>query len=245
MSKIEELYNQCLEECLTELQNQLGDNLAAVILTGSLAKGTLVTGWSDIDLLALSHSLKFKDLKIVGGIKSKLEKRYNIHIGLSLALLEEFKTDKLETNDLKMRSVKQQLGMGIAKVVHGGIGDLYVPTKEDMAKDARREIAIYHSQLRKAVRDYEGAILLERAIKFSFRIVRLALEYCKHTPVAYKDTVTYAKRRFADFPLGFKELERADKLRARIRDISDKEAEEESQKLTDFAESFVGYLLKK
>lgn len=214
-------------------------------MTGSLAKGTLVPGWSDIDLLALCHSFEFKDLRILRSVKLELEKKYGIHLGLSLASLKEFKSSRLETNAIKLRSVKQQLGMGIAKIVYGRVGEFYVPTKEDMAKDACREVSIYRSQLRKAVRDCEGVALLERCIKFSFRVVRLALEHFKYTPVAYEDTITCARKCFTDFPLGFEKLERVDKLRGRIKDISDGEAEKESQKLADFAESFVKYFFDK
>lgn len=238
-------YNQCLGECLTELQSRIGKNLVAVTLTGSLAKGTLVPGWSDIDILALCHTLNFKDLKITGEIKSELEEKYNIHLGLSLALLEEFQTKRLETGDLKMRSVKQQLGMGVAKLIYGKVGDFYVPTKEDMAKEAGREIAIYRSQLRKAVRDCQGIELLERCVKFSFRVTRLAVEYCGQAPMAYRDTIAYARKCFPDFPLGFGKLERANKLRGRIQKISKKEAEEEAQELADFAEAFVKYFFDK
>ena len=245
MAELERLYNQCLKECLAELQTRLGENLAAVILAGSLAKGTLVPGWSDIDLLALCHALNFENLKITGEIKSKLEEKYGIHLGLSLGSVEEFQTERLETNDLKMRSVKQQLAMGIAKVVYGEVGEFYTPTKKDMAKDAVREIAIYRSQLRKTVRDCQGAALLERCIKFGFRVTRLAVEHCEQTPVAYKDTVAHAKKCFPDFPFGFKKLERADRLRNRIKDISDEDADREAQELTDFAEAFVKYFFDK
>jgi len=241
MLELYNYYERCLGEAVAMLQESLEKRLIALVLSGSLAKRTLVKGWSDIDLLAVCTDASFKAQTAFKEVKVSLEQSYNIHLGLSVATETEFFEDSSRVGELKLLLVKQNLALGIARFVYTRYDELRevkAPENQWVATLALSEINQYRGRVRKAVRDQVGVELLKSCIKCVFFIFRMALAKTERTCPYYDSIIDNSSEVFGSFPLGMETLREANTARYRI-EKNDLDVAGISERIVDLVEEFV------
>lgn len=86
-------YDQAFQEFSNLLESEIGTNLYSLILYGSLAKNSVIPGWSDLDVLIV---LSCKDMRqfttfsnTIHSITQSIYKKYHIYISLDIIKKEE------------------------------------------------------------------------------------------------------------------------------------------------------------
>jgi predicted nucleotidyltransferase len=233
-------YNDCLTKLINTYKERLGRKVVAVLLSGSLAKRTLVKDWSDLDLTVICEDTFFDTQRKLSSIKREVEETYNIHIGQYLASLEELASSNVQVGGLKLLLTKQHLHLKYAYFVYlrdGVEPRTYAPTLDEIAFLAIPEMYRYHNVLRKTLRDQEGMALTKMSIKCVFLVIRLALASMKIICPTYESVIQQAPKVFKDAPLNFRILEKANKARYEILTINDYNAM--SKEFVNFVEDFV------
>ena len=87
-------YDQALFEFCDLLDNGVGDNLESVILYGSLARNSIIPGWSDLDILivlACEDMNQFTDLSNnIQLFTQIIYNKYSVYLSLDVIRKEEF-----------------------------------------------------------------------------------------------------------------------------------------------------------
>ena len=96
-------YYELAESCVNKIRNL--SNVESIILCGSLAKGDIIPGWSDVDIIVILKDRVggTKDLINTKEALSAVSSNYNIGIGLDIVYKEEFvRTRKFNGRPLAM-----------------------------------------------------------------------------------------------------------------------------------------------
>lgn len=246
MKELYKKYNDCLSTITAKAKETLGSQLVGVLLSGSLAKKTLVKDWSDLDITIICENSFFATQRRLSKIKKEAESAYNIHIGQYISTSEELASKNIQLGGLKLLLTRQHFHLKLAYFAYlrdSIVPYIYSPTVGEIAKLATPEIYKYHNVLRKTLRDNEGIVLTKMSIKCLFLVTRLAMASMGITCPTYDSVIKQASMAFRDSPFDFKILEKADELRYKILDITDYEAA--SRELVDFIENFVFWFTNK
>jgi 8-oxo-dGTP pyrophosphatase MutT (NUDIX family)/predicted nucleotidyltransferase len=81
--------DKAVADVVRESRNFLASDLYAVILSGSIARGTYRDGWSDIDILLVVEQMNFGVKSKIAEMVGKLEKKTGIHHGVNIVTRKE------------------------------------------------------------------------------------------------------------------------------------------------------------
>ncbi len=91
-------YDEALQKFLNLLENKIENCLCSVILYGSLAKDSVIPGWSDLDVLIVldcRDMIQFASFNnVIQSCSQTIYDHYNIYLSLDVIRKEEFPSSK-------------------------------------------------------------------------------------------------------------------------------------------------------
>lgn len=141
-----------------------GNNIVAILQTGSRFSNKFTDGWSDADYIVVFKKLTSADLHIVREINQRLEDKYRFHFGTSP--ITETDYISTHTNSLKILLIKMNIALGLTRVVYGISLPDTPPTPNSIDRRVwLHEVNYYKDYLRTGVRDLDEIELSKRCIK--------------------------------------------------------------------------------
>lgn len=199
-------YKKCLIELKKELIDLEGPNLKSIILRGSLAKGTVVPGWSDIDLTIILS--KF-DKKMITVIKN-ISEEYKIRIGIDTALYKN--SSKIKKGFISSKGSVLLLELPLfSRTIYGKNPSSKIKNIDKYQDEIKRDCIVqlkvykkYYLKCLKAIKKGDKTkFYFGRMLKLAFNSVKRALNYYLIVPKKYTDTIKLGKKHFPwiDFEL--------------------------------------------
>ncbi len=198
-----------LKTIVDNLRNSLGNNLIAIIDSGSISHGGFKPGWSDIDLLIVVKSLDLHLKLQIAREVSKLRKVLNSDIGIGVIPESEFSSPKHPEIRMAGKTLQalieyssqpERLLYSKEKV------RAYIPPRKVIRAFSLSNIALLVLSNRKELTGNtiagENHIkkIVEKQIKYCFIMMKLALQYYRGDIYETKlDTLLAAKLYFRDF----------------------------------------------
>ena len=177
-----------IADALRASRKTLASNLFAVILSGSVARGTYRDGWSDIDILLVVEKLGIDVKRQITAMIEQLEKKTNIHHGVNVVAAREIITPSNPTVALDGKTLQALLELRqhpdrLLYVRKGHSVRFYVPTKREMKEYSLANIGMFARKNRRDL-TVDGVFRRERLkgmlkteIRASLTMVKLAIQY--------------------------------------------------------------------
>jgi len=73
------------QDVVKQLHGILGDNLCAILSTGSFWSGKFLKGWSDVDIIVVLDDIKIRNLLDLALFMRGIEKKYQCFVGFDVA----------------------------------------------------------------------------------------------------------------------------------------------------------------
>lgn len=164
------------KEFIQKYKERFGDNVVAILETGSRFSNKYTEGWSDADYIVVFKKLLSVDLHKIREINKRFEGKYGFHFGTSPITEMEYMTTS--TNSLKVLLIKMNLVLGLTHVVYGiSLQNIPAPTSFDKCLWLQ-EINYFKDYLRIGVRDLENIELAKRCIKCAeYLLLAICLYY--------------------------------------------------------------------
>lgn len=243
--------SEYLKVIVKEMKDNLGENLSAIIDSGSISSGGYKPGWSDIDLLIVVTRLDLNTKLNIAKLINKLRKKLDIDIGLNIISTSDFISPNFPVIRLAGKTLQ-------ALVEYSGHPErllysrketrAFVPSKNQIKAYSLSNISYFVLLNRRELSSIlitdkdKFKTLVGKQIRYSFIIMKLAIQYYKNVVYDTKqDTLFAAKEYFNDFNFdsiqkSFEKTEnwQAIKSQAELRKIL--------QSSNDFIESFSEYI---
>lgn len=248
--------NKIKSELVEKFKKDVGENLAAVILTGSLSNDSYKEGWSDIDLLIMLDNLDFDVKHKIAKATTELENNSGIHYGINVIKKEEFFAPLVP--DILLDGKTLQALIDLKKypdrLIYSresiDINKMYLPDNETLKKYSLSNIGMFLRRNRKTLattphNSKNIKELLKKEIRASFIITKLAVQYFTSTPQeSYREVLNQAQTLFPDF--NFEVIENNFQI---IKQWGELDSEDEIlnvfRKVDDYIEKFTYYVFKK
>lgn len=215
------------------LKVSLKNNLFAIVLTGSVARGCDKERWSDIDILIVVKKLDLKTKNQISTVLNVLEKKYKKHFGINVISKQEFQKPILPAISMDGKTLQSLLELKLfpSRLIfcrERKIKNIYFPTKEDIKKYSISNIAIFLLRNRKTLcnkktetfSDYKNIVAKE--IRASFIITKLAIQYFTlYTCANNKEILQIAEKLFLYFnfkalKVNLRAIDNWDKIKKRV-----------------------------
>jgi predicted nucleotidyltransferase len=248
------LLDKAVADVVRELKNSLAPNLFAVILSGSIARGTYRDGWSDVDVLLVVERMNLRVKNKIAEMVEKLEKKTGIHHGVNVVTAKEIiqpnnPTISLDGKTLQALVELKQHPDRLLYIKERRQKNFYVPTKKEVKEYSLANIGMF---TRKNRRDLtarhvshreESKEMLKTEIRALLTMVKLAIQCFGE----YSEDVSVLNQATKTFPsYDFKFLKRARGLVENWRSFNDKKKVATAIMQADrFIEEFSQYIYKK
>jgi predicted nucleotidyltransferase/8-oxo-dGTP pyrophosphatase MutT (NUDIX family) len=248
------LLDKAVADMVQESKKILAANLFAVILSGSIARGTYRDGWSDVDILLVVEEMSLGVKNKIAEMIRKLEKKTGIHHGINVVTAKEIirpnkPTVSLDGKTLQALAELKQHPDRLLYIKEGHFSRFYVPTKKEVKEYSLANIGMFSRKNRRDLtmarplhREWSKEIL-KTEIRASLTMVKLAIqcfgEYSEEAPILDQATKTFPS-------YDFEFLERAQELVKKWPSFNDKKAIATAIMQADrFIEEFSQYTYKR
>lgn len=248
------LISKHLVSIVDSLKTTLGNNLVAVIDSGSISSGGYKPGWSDVDLLIVVNDLSLDaKLKIADEIH-KLRVKLETDIGLNVISEDEFSSPVFPEIKLAGKTLQAlvELSKQPERLVYSSKKiKAFVPTRKQIQTFSLSNISYFVLLNR---RELTSVLVTDKAkfkatvgkqIRYALIITKLALQYYKNAIYDTKqDTLFAARLYFKNFD--FDPIDKALKTTKNWQfDMNLKELNETLKATNDFIEDFSNYIFSK
>jgi 8-oxo-dGTP pyrophosphatase MutT (NUDIX family) len=237
-----------------KLKEVLGDNLLAVIISGSASSGTYKDGWSDLDLLIIVNNLDFDTKRLIATVVNFLEKKSSVHHGITTITKEEsVKPISPEmTLDGKTLQTMVSLRKSPENLLYSKTGNdsnnIYLPNEFVIKTYSLSNIGMFLRRNRQTLTRIidcsteELKEMLKKEMRAAVIIIKLAVQY--RTGIPQEDSqkiLSHAKVLFPTFE--FKVIEENSNVIAGWENLNDKDEINKIFRRTDrFIEEFTHYV---
>jgi 8-oxo-dGTP pyrophosphatase MutT (NUDIX family) len=205
--------DKAIADVVRDARKSLASNLTAIILTGSVARGTHRNGWSDVDILFVVEVMDIKIKNDIAEMVRRWEIKTGVHHGVNIVTVQEITKPSVPTISLDGKTLQalvelRQYPDRLLYLKKGRVSKFYTPNIKEVREYSLANIGMFARKSRRdltAPRPARGGIskeLLKTEIRASFTIVKLALQYFKEyseqTPI-----LDQAKTVFPSYDFGF------------------------------------------
>ena len=237
-----------------ESRKILASNLFAVILSGSIARGTYRDGWSDIDILLVVKRMDIEVKHKIAVMMGKLEKKNKIHHGVNIVTAKEITRPDSPTISLDGKTLQALVELKqhpdrLLYIKKERSKRFYIPTKKEVKEYSLANIGMFAKKNRRDL-TVDGAFsqmglkeILKKEIRASLTMVKLAVQYFGE----YSDGVSVLDQARKTFPsYDFKFLKLAREIIEKWRSFNNKKEITATIMQADrFIEKFSQYIYKK
>lgn len=245
------------EKAIEELKKVSGNNLSAIVLTGSVSQNTHIVGWSDLDLLVVVEQLNFSVKRIIARTVMDLENYSGVHHGINIISEKEFLNPITPQTLLEGKTLQTLVGLKNYpdRLLYSKrsikLNKIYYPDKKVIKYYSLSNIGMFLLRNRQiltkaredSTEDFKN--LLKKEIRASLTITKLAVQH--FTGIFQEDRteiLLQAKLLFPDF--NFSLLEKNLKIIHKWQDINNKKELIKIFRRTDnYIESFTHYVFEK
>lgn len=243
-----------LKNCLIDsFKKGLGNNLVAIILTGSLPNKYFKEGWSDVDILIIVNKLDILTKQKIAQIKKNLEKRWGKHFGINIinklnAVKPIMPSISLDGKTLQTLLETKKFPQNI--VYNKNNLKLYYPQKKDIKDYSLSNIGILLLRNRKNlsgkiptdIKEYKD--ITSKEMRAANIMTKLAIQYFSgYTCENHKDLLIKADRVMNDFD--FDTLKMINKKIDDWDNLTTKDLKDILKKTNNYIENFSFYVFKK
>jgi hypothetical protein len=246
--------DKAVADVVRESRKILTSNLFAVILSGSIARGTYRDGWSDVDVLLVVEKMDLGVKNRIAEMIGKLEKKTDIHHGVSAVAVQEITKPNNPTISLDGKTLQALVELKqhpdrLLYIKKGHSGRFYVPTKKEIKEYSLANIGMFARKNRRdltAGRSLQQQRLketLKTEIRASLTMIKLAIQYFGE----YSEWMPILDQARKVFPLyDFEFLKFAQEIIQRWRTFnSEKDIAAAVMQADSFIEKFSQYVYKR
>lgn len=248
--------NKVKKTAVNNLLDVIGDNLSAVILTGSASQNTYKVGWSDIDLLVVVSKLDFDTKRRVAKVVTKLESNSGIHHGVYVITSDEFFNPIIPEVFLDGKTLQALIDLKkypnriIYSKEYIDLQKVYSPDDTVLRNYSLSSIAMFLRRNRRTLTTAEYGTknlkeLLKKEMRASLIMTKLAVQYFTSAPQEnYQDALCVAKSMFPDFD--FRTIEEIFQVINKWQEFNNKdELLTLFHKIDTYIENFARYIFQK
>ena len=176
-----------IKKIKNSFRSKLGDNLLAIIDSGSISSGGYKPNWSDIDLLLVVKNLNLEAKLKIAGVAEDLKNILKAEIGLNTISQEEYSSPKFPETRLEGKTLQAlvELSLNSKRVIYTNnkLRKAYVPTREEIKAYSLSNIALFVFLNRKAMTavstsdESKFKKVTEKQVRYAFIMMKLALQY--------------------------------------------------------------------
>jgi predicted nucleotidyltransferase len=238
-----------------KLTKRLGENLFAVISTGSVASKNYKKSWSDIDILIVVVKIELKTKRIIAETINSLSKKFKQRFGINVISKKNAESPILPSQSLNGKTLQALLDLKTSpeRMLFCKIKEpkFYYPDEKEIKQYSLLNIGILvlnnrrnlTMQVPKTIEEYKR--MVEKTIRLAFIITKLSIQYFNLTNcITNRDIVNEAQKLFKDFK--FDVLKRNLRIISRWSNINNYSYLGKTLQLTDdFIEKFSYYVFTK
>lgn len=236
-------------------KSKLGDNLLAIIDSGSISSGGYKPNWSDIDLLLVVKNLNLETKLKIADVAEELKNILNTEIGLNVISQEEYSSPKFPVTRLEGKTLQTlvELSLNPKRVIYTNnkLRKAYLPTRKQIKAYSLSNVALFVFLNRKAVTaasisdESRFKKVTEKQVRYAFIMMKLALQYFEGKIYETKtDMLKVAKLCFDDFD--FSPIQEVFEKTKKWEKVKGKKSLKEVLKIADdFIENFSEYFFLK
>ena len=201
--------NRVKKVAISSFRKALGENLLAVILAGSVARGEYIEGWSDIDLVLVLAHASIHSKRVISKVIREREGASKIHHGINIVLRSEILSPKFPVASLdgKVLQALLELKKDPSRLQYSRamrVERFYFPDKGTIKEYSLQNIGMFFRKNRKdstAMRSFSQADLkdiLKKEIRAYLTILKLAIQ-TRDDFLEDRDILNQAKRLFPSY----------------------------------------------
>ena len=183
------------------LEKICGNNLRAIIVTGSISKKDSIPGWSDIDLVVVLSDMLPDQLIRIGGLGK---------VGVTVVKEKDLLAKRVPPK------VKYGLSLNDYKIIRSAIKLPKIRTAE-ISGDFKTLLTLYYDSLIKCATRGLTPETAKKAVKFAFIMLKVIGREHGVNLKSYAECVSFARK----IGLGWENFKRLDEARRRWKDIGD------------------------
>jgi hypothetical protein len=196
MKKMEDKYQECIDEFVATLSNQFEKELSVIILHGGLVReSSPIKYWSDIDLITVFKYYDRSITKYLSKIIHEFEIRFNIRLDINLVYQYDF-NDDFHKSKYYNSEIINALNLRSAKVLYGSLNAI-----DSTFFNERESVFVYLVNTQNLFRRYyienvycnldsiNCKIYLQRIIRWVFSIIRSSLRLYDVFVNPYQDSL--------------------------------------------------------
>lgn len=248
------LVSSHLKNIINRLKKALGDNLVAVVDSGSISSGGYRPGWSDIDLLVVVKNLSLDTKLKMAEELHKLHDKLKIDIGLNVITENELISPNFPDIRLAGKTLQAmvELSRQPERLIYSAKKvKAFVPNKQQIKSFSLSNIGYFVLLNRRELTSLSVTdstkfkAIVGKQIRYALIIIKLALQYYKNVVYDTKqDTLSAARLYFKDFD--FDPIDKALKTTKNWHlDKNLRELNETLKASNDFIEDFSSYIFSR